>query len=189
METDRKIKEKLKFILRSEKTTKFLDNSSSLNYVINNSVGNANNFIDKVFSDEEDIDIKISDSHSKIDDLIVFDKRVMVKTISTSTNRFVIKTFNHTKKNKLKKDEMFKVVKDKLDFYDYVFFIRVDRNRRTETFKVLYKFFLIPISYFTNTVKENYVNWTYETNKNFCLKINNKFLNKHYLDYSYSYNY
>ena len=109
METDRKIKEKLKFILRSEKTTKFLDDSSSLNYVINNSVGNANNFIDKVFSDEEDIDIKISDSHSKIDDLIVFDKRVMVKTISTSTNKFVIKTFNHTKKINLKKMKCLKL--------------------------------------------------------------------------------
>ena len=189
METHRKIKEKLQFMLRSEKTTKFLDISSSLNYVINNSVGNANNFIDKVFSDDEDIIIILSHLYSKIDDLIVFDKRVMVKTISTKSTKFVIKTFNHSKKNKLNKDEMFKVVKDKLDFYDYVFFIRVDRNRRTEPFKVLYKFFLIPVSYFTTTVKENYINWTYESNNNFSLKINDKFLSKHYLNYAYSYNY
>ena len=190
METNRKIKEKLKFILRSEKTTKFFDISSSLNYVINNSPGNTNNFIDKVFGDEEeDIDIELSNSHSKIDNLIIFDKRVMIKTISTKSTKFVIKTFNHIEKNKRSKDEMFKIVKDKLDFYDFVFFIRIDRNGKTKPFKVLYDFFLVPISYFTITINENCINWVYEANNNFSLRINDKFLEKYYLNYSYSYSY
>ena len=184
-----KIKEKLKFILRSEKTTKFLDSSSSLNYVINNSPGNTNNFIDKVFGDEEDEDIfiELSNSHSKIDNLTIFDKRVMIKTLSTKATKFVIKTFNHIEKNKRSKDEMFKIVKDKLDFYDFVFFIRINSNGKTKPFKVLYDFFLVPISCFT--IDENYVNWIYEVNSNFSLKITDRFLEKYYLGYSYSYNY
>ena len=189
METNRKIKEKLKFILRSEKTTKFLDDSSSLNYVINNSVGNANNFIDKVFSDEEDIDIELSNSHNKIDDLIIFDKRIMIRTLSTKSIKFAIKSFNQSEKNKLSKNEMFEAVKEKLNFYDFVFFIKSDKNEKNKPFKVLYKFYLIPIGCFFTTVDESFVNWTYENNNCFCLKVYNNFLCKHYLDYSYSYNY
>ena len=98
METQRKIKEKLKFILRSEKTTKFLDIVSSLNFYINNSVGNTNTFIDKVFGDEEDIIIELTNSHNRIDDIVIFDKRIMIRTISTNTNRFAIKSFNQSKK-------------------------------------------------------------------------------------------
>ena len=183
------IKEKLKFILRSEKTTKFLDASSSLNYVVSNSPGNTNNFIDKVFGDEENIIIELTNSHSKIDDLIIFDKRVMIRTISTKSTKFVIKTFNHIEKNKRSKEEIFKIVKDKLNFYDFVFFIRIDRNIKTKPFKVLYKFSLIPIGCFTTTINENYINWIYENNNNFSLKINNNFLDKYCLDYAYSYNY
>ena len=189
METNRKIKEKLKFILRSEKTTKFLDIVSSLNFYINNSSGNTYNFINKVFSDEDDIDIELSNSHNRIDDLIILDKRIMIRTISTNTNSFAIKSFNQSKKNKLSKDEMFEAVKEKLNFYDFVFFIRSDKNEKTEPFKVLYKFYLIPIGYFFTTVDESFVNWTYQNNKSFCLKVYNKFLDKFYLDYSYSYNY
>ena len=59
MESYRITKEKLKSILQSEKTVKFLEDSSLLKYTINNSVGNTNNFIDNVFKDEEDIDIEI----------------------------------------------------------------------------------------------------------------------------------
>ena len=189
METNRKIKEKLKFILRSEKTTKFLDIVSLLNFYINNSVGNTNNFINKVFSDEEDIDIEISDSHNKIDDLIILDKRIMIRTLSTKSIKFAIKSFNQSEKNKLSKNEMFEAVKEKLNFYDFAFFIKSDKNEKTKPFKVLYKFYLIPIGYFFTTVDESFVNWTFENNNCFCLKVYNKFLSKHYLDYSYSYNY
>ena len=189
METDKKIKEKLKFILRSEKTTKFLDIVSSLNFYINNSVGNTNNFINKVFSDEEDIDIEISDSHNKIDDLIILDKRIMIRTLSTKSIKFAIKSFNQSEKNKLSKNEMFEAVKEKLNFYDFAFFIKSDKNEKTKPFKVLYKFYLIPIGYFFTTVDESFVNWTFENNNCFCLKVYNKFLSKYYLDYSYSYNY
>ena len=189
METQRKIKEKLKFILRSEKTTKFLDLFSSLNIHINNSSEITNIFIDKVFGDEGDIDIEISGSHNRIDNIVIFDKRIMIRTISTNTNRFAIKSFNQSKKNKLNKDEMFEAVKEKLNFYDFVFFIRSDKNERTKPFKVLYKFYLIPIGCFTTTINEDFVNWIYQNNKSFCLKVYNNFLDRFYLDYSYSYNY
>ena len=189
METKRKIKEKLKFILRSEKTTKFLDIVSSLNFYINNSQGNTNNFINKVFGDEENIDIEISNSHNKIDNLIIFDKRIMIRTLSTKSIKFAIKSFNQSEKNKLSKNEMFEAVKEKLNFYDFVFFIKSDKNERTEPFKVLYKFYLIPIGCFTTTIEENFVNWIYEVNNNFSLKVYNNFLDRFYLDYSYSYNY
>ena len=188
METQRKIKEKLKFILRSEKTTKFLDIISSLNLFINNSPGNTNTFIDKVF-DDEDIIIELTNSHNKIDDIVILDKRIMIRTLSTNTNRFAIKSFNQSKKNKLTKDEMVEAVKEKLDFYDFVFFIKSDKNERTDPFKVLYKFYLIPIGCFTTTINEDFVNWIYQSNKSFCLKVYNNFLDRFYLGYSYSYNY
>ena len=189
MDTQIKIKEKLKFILRSEKTTKFLDIVSSLNFYINNSSGNTNNFINKVFGEEDDIDIELSNSHNKIDDLIIFDKRIMIRTLSTKSIKFAIKYFNQSEKNKLSKNKMFEAVKEKLNFYDFAFFIKSDKNEKTKPFKVLYKFYLIPIGCFFTTVDESFVSWTFENNNCFCLKVYNNFLCKHYLDYSYSYNY
>ena len=113
----------------------------------------------------------------------------MIRTISTNTNSFAIKSFNQSKKNKLSKDEMFEAVKEKLNFYDFVFFIKSDKNERTKPFKVLYKFYLIPIGCFTTTIDEIFVNWIYQNNNCFCLKVYNNFLDKFYLNYSYSYNY
>ena len=189
METDRKIKEKLKFILRSEKTTKFLDDSSSLKYVINNSIGNTNNFTDNVFSGEEDIDIEISNSHNKIDDVIIFDKRVMIRTLSFKTTYIPFKFFKF--RIEVDMNKIIAEAKEKLNFYDYIFIIRTDKNRRSEPFKVLYKFYLIPISFFvyTNNYREEKTYWFLHSNKEFCLLINKYVLDKHYLNYSYSYNY
>ena len=133
METDKKIKEKLKFILRSGKTTKFLDASSSLNYVINNSPGNTNNFIDKVFGDEENIDIELTNSLCKIDNIIIFNKRIMIRTASFNTTNFVFKSFKFRKEVDM--SEVLKDVKRKLNFFDYIFFIRIDRNKKINLLK------------------------------------------------------
>ena len=180
METDRKIKEKLKFILRSEKTTKFLDASSSLNYVINNSPGNTNNFINKVFGEEENISIELTDSLCKIDNIIIFNNRIMIRTLSFNTTHFVIKTFSR----RYNKNELLEIVKKKLNSFEYIFFIRIDRNMKDKPFKVLYTFYLVPTKFF------NLNNYWYITDKNsFCLVINSYVLDKFYLDYSYSYNY
>ena len=179
----KKIKEKLKFILRSEKTTKFLDASSSLKYVINNSVGNTNNFIDNVFGDEENIDIELTNSLCKIDNIIIFDKRIMIRTLSFTTTNFVFKSFKFRKEFDI--NEVLKDVKIKLNFFDYIFFIRIDRNMKNKPFKVLYNFHLIPISFFN--LNKNY--WYIQANKQFCLLINSYVLDKFSLDYAYSYNY
>ena len=189
METHRKIKEKLKFILRSEKTTKFLDKSSSLKYVINNSTGNTNNFIDNVFSDEEDIDIELTNSNIEIDNIIVFNKRVMIKTFSSNSTNIIFKSFKFSVEVDMSK--VILEVKKKLSFYDYIFIIRTDRNKKTEPFKVKYDYFLIPTSFFvsTNNYKEENTYWFLRNNREFCLIINKYVLDKHYLDYSYSYNY
>ena len=183
METDKKIKEKLKFILRSEKTTKFLDASSSLKYVINNSVGNTNNFVDNVFGDEKDIDIELTNSLCKIDNIIIFDKRIMIRTASFTTTNFVFKSFKFRKEFDI--NEVLRDVKTKLNFFDYIFFIRIDRNTKNKPFKVLYKFHLIPVSFFN--LNKNY--WYIKDNRQFCLLINSYVLDKFYLNYSYSYNY
>ena len=181
METDKKIKEKLKFILRSEKTTKFLDASSSLNYVINNSPGNTNNFIDKVFGDEENIDIELTNTLCKIDNIIIFDKRIMIRTLSFNTTHLVFKTFSNIVSTK----EIREKGEKKLNSYNYIFFIRIDRNKKNKPFKVLYNFHLIPISFFN--LNKNY--WYIQANKQFCLLINSYVLDKFSLDYAYSYNY
>ena len=183
METDKKIKEKLKFILRSEKTTKFLDASSSLKYVINNSIGNTNNFIDNVFGGEENIDIELTNSLCKIDNIIISDKRIMIRTASFNTTNFVFKSFKFRKEFDI--SEVLKDIKRKLNFFDYIFFIRIDRNKKNKPFKVLYNFHLIPISFFN--LNKNY--WYVQANKQFCLLINSYVLDKFSLDYAYSYNY
>ena len=183
METDKKIKEKLKFILRSEKTTKFLDASSSLKYVINNSVGNTNNFVDNVFGDEKDIGIELTNSLCKIDNIIIFDKRIMIRTASFTTTNFVFKSFKFRKEFDI--NEVLRDVKTKLNFFDYIFFIRIDRNTKNKPFKVLYNFHLIPVSFFN--LNKNY--WYIKDNRQFCLLINSYVLDKFYLNYSYSYNY
>ena len=183
METDKKIKEKLKFILRSEKTTKFLDASSSLKYVINNSIGNTNNFVDNVFGDEKDIDIELTNTLCKNDNIIIFDKRIMIRTASFNTTNFVFKSFKFRKEFDI--NEVLRDVKTKLNFFDYIFFIRTDRNMKNKPFKVLYNFHLIPVSFFN--LNKNY--WYIQDNKKFCLRINSYVLDRFYLDYSYSYNY
>ena len=183
METDKKIKEKLKFILRSEKTTKFLDASSSLKYVINNSIGNTNNFVDNVFGDEKDIDIELTNTLCKNDNIIIFDKRIMIRTASFNTTNFVFKSFKFRKEFDI--NEVLRDVKTKLNFFDYIFFIRTDRNMKNKPFKVLYHFHLIPVSFFN--LNKNY--WYIQDNKKICLRINSYVLDRFYLDYSYSYNY
>ena len=81
--------------------------------------------------------------------------------------------------------EVLKDIKRKLNFFDYIFFIRIDRNKKNKPFKVLYNFHLIPISFFN--LNKNY--WFTQANKHFCLLINSYVLDKFSLDYAYSYNY
>ena len=57
---------------------------------------------------------------------------------------------------------------------------------KNKPFKVLYKFYLVPTNFF-NLNNSNY--WYITDSNNFCLIINSYVLDRHYLDYSYSYNY
>ena len=113
MESYRITKEKLKSILQSEKTVKFLKDSSLLKYTINNSVGNTNNFIDNAFKDEEDIDIEISNSNNKIDDIIVFNRRIMIRAFSIKSSRFLFQSFKFREGDRVDVNKILMEVKKK----------------------------------------------------------------------------
>ena len=195
MESYRITKEKLKSILQSEKTVKFLEDSSLLKYTINNSVGNANNFINNAFKDEEDIDIEISNSNNKIDDIIVFNKRIMIRAFSIKSSRFLFQSFKFREGDRVDVNKILMEVKNKINFYKYIFIILTDRNRRNQPFKVKYDYYLIPVNCFN--VNDDYIktisginstNWILLNNRDFYIKFTNYILEKYYIGYSYRFN-
>ena len=188
-------KEKLKLILQSEKTLKFLNDSSYLHYAINNSVGNVNNFIDFCFNNgDDDINIEKYDSRNIIDDIIIFNERILTRAISVKTKHFLFKSFKFRDKDEVNINNILKDVKNKLENYKYIFLILTERNRKNQPFRVRYDFYLIPMNYFDinnehtktpNGISSN--NWELKYYKDFLLKFSREMLVTNYIGYSYDY--
>ena len=91
------IKTRLKTILQSERTIKFLNDLTNFGLSIGNIQLN-NKFINKVFQGEG---ISIVDKNNRkkfSNDIIIDDKKILLRTISITNNIISFKCFRHEKR-------------------------------------------------------------------------------------------
>ena len=197
------IKENIKSILNSENTTTFLNNvtkplgNKTRKGIIICRQDNVNCFLDNVFMSNDDNDIHIEDfgKNNVINNLIINEKRINVKTLCSKSNRIFFNSFCFREGDNFDVEKNLEKTIEKLNSFDYFLFMLIYRNRRNEDFKVKYNFYLKPVKDFYFDVKVSFKtlygykgeNWIIQSNKEFFFLIDKNNLGKPI--YSYFYNY
>ena len=153
------IKERLATILQSEKAINFLNNLTNLTLSLGNAPQNTNAFIDKSFQGDN---ISIINKYVRkrlVNDIIINNKKILIRTASTSSSFNNIKFKNVKCNNDDKNTNDFSNFKNKinqeLNNFDYLLFIRVEDEYDEEfkDLKVCYHYYLFPFDNFK--IKEN----------------------------------
>ena len=175
------IKARLKTILQSERTIKFLNDLTNFGLSIGNIQLN-NKFINKVFQGEG---ISIVDKNNRkkfSNDIIIDDKKILLRTISITNNIISFKCFKHEKDDEIDFSNLKEKINNDLDNFDYLFLIRIEEvyNKELDILKVCYHYYLLPSEYFK--VKENFPflnknsfsgkKWVFRSYREFCFKYN-----------------
>ena len=174
------IKTRLKTILQSERTIEFLDKLTNFSISLGNSAQITNKFIKKVFQDEG-IEIENKNNRKRfINNIIIDNKKILIRTNSI-TNRFIkFKTFKYEKHDQIDFSNLKEKINNDLDNFDYLFLIRIEEeyNEEFDELKVRYHYYLFPSKYFK--IKENFpflnnssfsgVRWLFRDYKEFCFK-------------------
>ena len=175
------IKTRLKTILQSERTIKFLNDLTNFGLSIGNIQLN-NKFINKVFQGEG---ISIVDKNNRkkfSNDIIIDDKKILLRTISITNNIITFKCFKHKKDDEIDFSNLEEKINNDLDNFDYLFLIRIEEvyNKELDILKVCYHYYLLPSEYFK--VKENFPflnkssfsgkRWVFRSYREFCFKYN-----------------
>ena len=180
------IKEKLKTILKSKRTIKFLNKLTDFGLSIGNSAQNTNKFIKEVFQGEG---IKIENKNNRkrfINNVTIDNKKIILRTAST-TNKFIkFKTFKYEKQDDIDFSILKENINNDLNNFDYLFLIRIeeDYNEELDELNVCYYYYLFPSKYFR--IKENSpflnrasfsgANWTLRNYNEFIFKYNSESL-------------
>ena len=174
------IKERLKTILKSERTIEFLNKLTDFGISLGNSPQINNKFIKEVFQGEG---IKIENKHNrkKINNNIIIDnKKNLLRINSISNKDFFFKTFKYEKHDKIDFSNFKEKINHYLNNFDYFFIIRIEEeyDEELDELKVCYNYYLYPSKYFT--IKENFPflnkasfsgkNWLLRNFKDFCFK-------------------
>ena len=175
------IKTRLKTILQSERTIKFLNDLTNFGLSIGNTQLN-NKFINKVFQGEG---ISIVDKNNRkifSNDIIIDDKKILLRTISITNNIISFKNFKYEKHNEIDFSNLKEKINNDLDNFDYLFLIRIEEvyNKELDILKVCYNYYLFPSKYFR--IKENFPflnkssfsgkRWVFRSYREFCFKYN-----------------
>ena len=180
-----KVKEKLGEELNSEKVVFFLKNVLNANGLgLSNSPQNVNRFLDEI---EESIDFRIIRKgrvKSLINDIKVYDKRILVRTNTIKSSKSIFfEAFKYEREDKINFKEVMQEVNRKLDYYDFIFLIRIDEEYEQKKVRSAYHYYLFPTETFK--IKEiETINfdkhkckaslsskyWTFHGYKNFFLK-------------------
>ena len=150
------IKTRLKTILQSERTIEFLDKLTNFGLSLGNAPQITNKFIKKVFQGEG---IEIENKHCRkkiINNIIIDDKKFLLRTTSTS-NRFInFKNFKYKKQDQIDFSNLKEKINKHLGNFDYLFLIRTEEeyNKEFDELKVCYHYYLFPSEYFK--IKENF---------------------------------
>ena len=175
------IKTRLKTILQSERTIKFLNKLTDFGF----SLGNTqitNKFIKKVFQGEG-IEIVNKHSRKKITNNIIIDnKKILLRTTSISNKFINFKYFSYEKHDQIDFSNLKNKINHDLDNFDYLFLIRIEEeyNEESDELKVCYHYYLFPSEHFK--VKENFPflnnisfsghRWIFRSYREFCFKYN-----------------
>ena len=173
------IKARLKTILQSERTIKFLNDLTNFGLSIGNLQLN-NKFIKEVFQGEG---IEIENKHNRkkfINNVIIDNKKILIRTNSI-TNKFItFKSFKYEKEDQIDFANLKEEINNDLDNFDYLFLIRIEEeyNEEFDELKVCYHYYLFSSKYFK--IKENFPflnrtsfsgkRWLLKNFKDFCFK-------------------
>ena len=173
------IKARLKTILQSERTIKFLNDLTDFGISLGNIQLN-NKFINKVFQGEG-ISIVDKNNRKKIsNDIIIDDKKILIRTNSIKNKIITFKSFKYEKEDQIDFTNLKEEINNELDNIDYLFLIRIEEvyNKELDILKVCYHYYLFPSEYFK--VKENFpflnktsfsgVRWIFKSYRDFCFK-------------------
>ena len=175
------IKTRLKTILQSERTIKFLNDLTNFGLSIGNLQLN-NKFIKEVFQGEG---ISIVDKNNRkkfSNDIIIDDKKILLRTISITNNIISFKNFKYEKQDQIDFSNLKEKINNDLDNFDYLFLIRIEEvyNKELDVLKVCYNYYLFPSKYFR--IKENFPflnkssfsgkRWVFRSYREFCFKYN-----------------
>ena len=188
------IKTRLKTILQSERTIKFLNDLTNFGL----SLGNTqitNKFIKEVFQGE-DIEIENKHSRKKITNNIIIDnKKILLRTTSMSNKFINFKYFSYEKHDQIDFSNLKNKINHDLNNFDYLFLIRIEEecNEESDELKVCYHYYLFPSKHFK--VKENFPflnntsfsghRWIFRSYREFCFKYNEESLISFNICYPY----
>ena len=166
------IKARLKTILQSERTIKFLNDLTNFGLSIGNSTQNTNKFIKEVFQGEG-IEIENKNNRKRfINNIIIDDKKILIRTNSITNKNIKFKTFKYEKEDEIDFSNLKEKINHDLNSFDYFLIIRIeeDYNEELDELKVCYHYYLFPSKYFR--MKENFpfLNRTSFSGKRWMLK-------------------
>ena len=174
------VKIRLKTILQSERTIEFLDKLTNFGLSLGNSSQITNKFIKEVFQGEA-IEIENRNNRKRfINNVIINDKKFLIRTNSITNRCIKFKTFKYEKHDKIDFSNLKEKINNDLDNFDYLFLIRIEEeyNEEFDELKVCYHYYLFPSEYFK--IKENFpflnnssfsgVRWLFRDYKEFCFK-------------------
>ena len=184
------IKARLKTILQSERTIEFLNKLTDFGLSIGNSTQNTNKFIKEVFQGEG-IEIENKNNRKRfINNIIIDDKKILIKTNSITNKCIKFKTFKHEKEDEIDFSNLKEKINHDLNSFDYFLIIRIeeDYNEELDELKVCYHYYLFPSKYFR--IKENFpfLNRTSFSGKRWMLKDFKEFCFKYDLESLISFN-
>ena len=180
------IKARLKTILQSERTIEFLNKLTDFGLSIGNSAQNTNKFIKEVFQGES---IKIENKNNRkrfINNITIDNKKIIIKTASTSNKYIKFKTFKYEKQDEIDFSNLKENINHDLNSFDYFLIIKIeeDYNEELDELKVCYHYYLFPSKYFR--IRENFpilnrtsfsgVNWTLRNYNEIHFKYNSESL-------------
>ena len=188
------IKTRLKTILQSERTIEFLNDLTNFGLSIGNIQLN-NKFINKVFQGEG-ISIVNKNNRKKFsNDIIIDDKKILIRTNSISNRFITFKSFKYEKEDQIDFTNLKEEINNDLDNFDYLFLIRIEEvyNEELDILKVCYNYYLFPSEYFK--VKENFPflnkssfsgkRWVFKSYRDFCFKYDEESLISFNICYPY----
>ena len=174
------IKTRLKTILQSERTIEFLDKLTNFGISLGNSSQITNKFIKEVFQGEG-IEIENKNNRKRfINNVIIDDKKILIRTNSITNKSIKFKTFKYEKHDQVDFSNLKEKINNDLDNFDYLFLIRIEEeyNEEFDELKVCCHYYLFPSEYFK--IKENFpflnnssfsgVRWLFRDYKEFCFK-------------------
>ena len=174
--------EKIRTILNSENTTTFLNNvtkplgNKTRKPIIIRRQDAVNSFLDNIFTD----DIEDLNNTKSINNLIINDKKIIVKAISYKSNNFFFNSFEFREGDEFDVKKNLKKTIEKLNSFNYFLIILIFEGKKNENFKVKYNFYLIPSEHFNFDIKVfrkirrlyKGENWIIQNNKEFKFKFN-----------------